>query len=128
MANEITANVTALVSRSAETAPKPAKAEGAVSEERQILPAESQKPTPANAPARDQEEELKQAVSRIQDFVQSIHRELHFSVDQDSGRTVIRVIDAETDKVIRQIPPEEVIAVSKQLRELSDGILLRVQA
>ncbi|GAB4356802.1 MAG: hypothetical protein Kow006_24140 [Gammaproteobacteria bacterium] len=126
MDNEISAHITALVSRSAETASKPARVNEAASVERQLLPKEP--PSKTGAPVPLDEEDLNRAVSRIQDFVQSIRRELQFSVEEESGRTVIRVIDSETDKVIRQIPPEEVIAVSNQLREMSEGILLRVQA
>ena len=60
---------------------------------------------------------LDQAVNEVNKFVQSIKRELHFRVDEDSGRTVITVTDSETDEVIRQLPPEEILSLAKMIRE-----------
>ena len=42
---------------------------------------------------------------------------LEFKVDDDSGRTVITVFHPETEEVIRQIPPEQALALAQQLRE-----------
>ena len=54
-------------------------------------------------------------------------RALEFSIDEGSGRTVIKVIDKETEAVIRQIPSEEVLELSARLRR-GDGLLVNVQA
>jgi flagellar protein FlaG len=78
-------------------------------------------------PGRIEEPELVQAVNRLNDLVQTIRRELKFTVDEQSGRTVIKVIDTETDEVIRQIPPEEVLSLISHFRDLEGG-LLQVQA
>jgi flagellar protein FlaG len=43
-------------------------------------------------------------------------RDLSFHIDEASGRTVITVRDATTAQVVRQIPAEEVLAVSRALR------------
>jgi len=61
---------------------------------------------------------LDQAVKKINENMQLVHREIHFSVDSDSGKTVIKVIDLATDEVIRQIPNEEALSFA---RNLSDG-------
>jgi hypothetical protein len=42
---------------------------------------------------------------------------LEFSVDKDTGVTIIKVLDVETGKVIRQIPPEEVVAFMRQFEK-----------
>lgn len=72
------------------------------------------------------------SVERLTDRIQSLRRELLFSVDDDSGRTVITVRDAETDQVIRQIPAEEVLRLARRLEESQDdavkGLLLAGQA
>ncbi len=60
-------------------------------------------------------EELNAVVSRLGDHVQSIQRALDFSVDEETGRTVITVTDAKTDQVIRQIPPEEALHMLDQI-------------
>lgn len=41
--------------------------------------------------------------------------EIRFSVDQTSGRSLIRVVDRTTDELIRQIPSEEVLAISQAI-------------
>ncbi len=62
-------------------------------------------------------EKLDHSVRNLNDFVQSVKRNLQFSIDNDSGRTVVKVVDADTDKVIRQIPSDEVLAMAKRLEE-----------
>lgn len=59
--------------------------------------------------------ELKYAVSKLNEYVQNSRRDLHFSLDKDSGRVVVKVVDSETREVIRQIPSEEVIALAQGL-------------
>jgi len=63
------------------------------------------------------ESDLQQAVTQLNDFVQSTQRNLHFSVDKESGILVTKVIDSKSDKVIRQIPNEETVALARSLAE-----------
>ncbi len=60
---------------------------------------------------------LNEAVRGLNEHVQIINRELHFSIDKDSGRTLIKVIDLATKEVIRQIPSKEALAVARMLQE-----------
>jgi len=55
-----------------------------------------------------QRQQLEQMAEKLQDFVGSLNKGLEFSVDKDSGRDVIKVIDRESKDVIRQYPSEEV--------------------
>jgi flagellar protein FlaG len=48
---------------------------------------------------------------------------LSFSVDEETGTTVINIIDNETDEVIRQIPPDEILHLKKRMGEIQ-GLLL----
>ena len=59
---------------------------------------------------------LAQVVRDINRSKQLIQRELRFSVDKDSGKTVIKVMDMATKKVVRQIPTEETLKVAQMLR------------
>ena len=70
--------------------------------------------------------QLDQAVDDLNAFVQDVRRELSFSVDHDSGQTVIKVIDSESNKVVRQIPPEEVVAMRERLHSRS-GLLMQTE-
>ncbi len=75
---------------------------------------------------------LSEAVDQINNRMQSVRRDLEFSVDEDSKRTVIRVMDSETKEVIRQIPAETVLAMARmiQLEETDTikGLLLEQEA
>ena len=71
-------------------------------------------------------EEIEQTVSEIGDFVQTIQRNLQFTVDDDSGETIIKVTDKETDDVIRQIPSEEVLQLQQYIKDAS-GILFKAK-
>jgi len=61
--------------------------------------------------------EINDAVDHLNDFVRSIDRNLNFSVDEELEKIVVKVIDTETEKVIRQMPSEEAIAISKSIEE-----------
>lgn len=63
------------------------------------------------------DEEVTKAVSKLNDYVQNVQRNLQFSVDQESGVMVVKVIEANTDKVIRQIPNEETVRLARQLTD-----------
>jgi len=66
-------------------------------------------------------EELQQAVAKLNDHVQQIQRDLQFSVDESSGHTVVRVVNSETDEVVRQMPSDEALRISKNLKEQVDS-------
>jgi flagellar protein FlaG len=44
-------------------------------------------------------------------------RKLQFVVDQDSNQVIVKVIDKETDKVIKELPPEELQKLHRYLKE-----------
>lgn len=73
------------------------------------------------------QESAKEAASKLQDFVSSVGTSLRFSVDEDSGQTVIKVLDPESQKVLRQIPSEEALALSKALDNFK-GLLVKQKA
>lgn len=63
---------------------------------------------------------LQQAVDTVNKAVALQKRSLSFSFDDDSGRSVIKVIDYNTDEVIRQIPSEELLKVAQDIKRLQD--------
>jgi flagellar protein FlaG len=60
---------------------------------------------------------VSRAIENLNDYTQNLRRQLNFSVDEVTGRTVIRVIDAETQETIRQIPAEEVLVLAREMRK-----------
>lgn len=80
----------------------------------------------AKEPRPDQET-LDEVVSDMNNLVRELHRELQFSIDDESGETVIKVIDSETDEVVRQIPSEEVVRMRRHLQEAA-GVIFQDSA
>lgn len=72
---------------------------------------------PASSPSK---EDVTAAVAQMKDFAQVMSRQLQFDVDDESGRTVVRVLDKDSGDIIRQIPSEEVLALARQMKELMD--------
>ena len=64
-----------------------------------------------------QREDLDQAVSQLNDFVQNVQRDLQFEVDNDMGQTIVRVVDQQTQEVIRQIPDEVALRLAEKLQQ-----------
>lgn len=71
--------------------------------------------------------ELQKALEEVEKAVAPMAQSLQFSLDKDSGKTVVKVMDTDTNEVIRQIPSEEVLAISKAVDKLK-GLLLKQQA
>jgi flagellar protein FlaG len=74
------------------------------------------------------DKEVKEAVQGLNDFAQSVNRQLQFSVDEESGKTIVKVVDAETGETIRDIPPEEILRMQKQLRETTEQLFQKEEA
>jgi flagellar protein FlaG len=67
--------------------------------------------------------QLESVAQQLQDFMQSMNRSVHFQVDEDSGRDVIRVLDKQSGEVIKQYPSEEVLGLVSKLSQ-SAGLLV----
>ncbi|WP_417500921.1 flagellar protein FlaG [Marinobacter sp.] len=63
------------------------------------------------------QEGLKGAVSQLNDYVQNVQRDLQFEVDKDMGQTIVKVVDQQTQKVIRQIPDEVAMRLAEKLQQ-----------
>ena len=62
-----------------------------------------------------QREELNDAVSQLNDYVQNVQRDLQFEVDNESGQTIVRVVDQQTQEVVRQMPDEVAVRLAEKL-------------
>jgi len=79
------------------------------------------------------QEALEKVVSQLNAYVQNTQRDMDFSVDDATGRVVVRVIDSTSEEVIRQIPSEEMLAISRHLLESLEteepkGFLIELKA
>lgn len=64
-----------------------------------------------------QRERLDDAVSQLNDFVQTVQRDLQFEVDNNLGQTIVKVVDQSTQEVIRQIPDEVALRLAENLQQ-----------
>ena len=62
-------------------------------------------------------QDLKKTVQDLEQITLAFNRRLKFVVDQDSQQIIVKVIDNETDKVIKVLPPEELQRVHNRIRE-----------
>ncbi|UCD35225.1 MAG: flagellar protein FlaG [Nitrospiraceae bacterium] len=67
--------------------------------------------------------DIDEAVEKIISTARFLNREIHLEIDRELDIMIVKVIDGETEKVIRQIPPEELVELSKNARDLK-GLLI----
>jgi len=79
-----------------------------VNKSQQIPVAESSKQIRVN---------VEDAIAEMNRYSQSIQRDIQFTVDQTSGRTVVAVVDRASQEVIRQIPDEIFLKLARTLKE-----------
>ena len=73
---------------------------------------------PQKAEEGDKSVDMTDLVERFRSQVQSIQRDLNFSVDDSTGDVVVQVIDGDSGKVVRQIPSEEILRLTERLDEM----------
>lgn len=83
-----------------------------------------QKP-PAEQVSESQRENMVEQFKTAIESLASVN--LKFTIDKDTDRTVVKVVDKETGKTIRQIPSEEILALDKALTRIQ-GLLFHDKA
>ncbi|GAB4174350.1 MAG: hypothetical protein OHK0026_06740 [Rhodocyclaceae bacterium] len=96
---------------------------------RESVPRTPTRATPAAAQDDPSATQVREAARAIRAAVEASARELRFDieVDKGTGRTIVRVFDARTKELIRQIPAEEVLAMSRAIGR-PQGLLLEKSA
>jgi flagellar protein FlaG len=67
--------------------------------------------------------QLEKVAKQLQEFIGKMNRGLEFTVDEDSGRDVIKVIDKNSGDVIKQYPSEEVLSLVAKLSEATGNFV-----
>lgn len=84
-------------------------------------------PKASPPPEQPSREQIKQVVEEIRKSLsQTAANNLQFSIDDETGQTIVRVTDKQTGELIRQIPSEELVELAKSLDRMQ-GMLLRQQ-
>ena len=95
-----------------------------------VRPAAPRARKSADAPVPQSQPQASPDAATLDEAVQHLATQassLEFSVNKDDGHTIVRVVDRETQKLIRQIPSEEAIAISRSLDRMQ-GFLLKMKA
>ena len=83
---------------------------------------------PASAPQPAQDpKRVAQALAVLNRAMAALSREVEFTSDQQTGHTVVRVVDRQTQEVIRQFPSQEMLSITHALDRLQ-GLLFQQKA
>jgi len=90
----------------------------------ELRPAPSEvAPSPPRTKPAQAEVDVDKAVEQLQRYAVLHNINLDFSVHKATGRTVIKVIDANTEKVVREIPPEEILNLLVSIEQMTGHLL-----
>jgi flagellar protein FlaG len=82
---------------------------------------------PPKQPAPDRAQ-LEQVIKDIKQLVKPmVSNGLNFSIDDSTGKAIVRITDGETGEMIRQIPSEEMMEIARSVDRMQ-GLLLRQKA
>lgn len=86
----------------------------------------------SKASKEELKEKVNQAIPKVRELMNKNQRSLDFKVAEKENRVIVTVIDKETDKVIRQIPPEDLLqladSIDQGLNSLKEGSILNSKA
>jgi flagellar protein FlaG len=68
--------------------------------------------------------EVEAIASEVQIYLKRLNTELRFEVDSHSKEVIVKIVDPETNEVLRQIPTEELLAIRKRMEDLV-GVLYK---
>jgi flagellar protein FlaG len=81
------------------------------------------KPSSVDVTSQPTREVVAKAAADIQQFVQSMGRNLSFSVDETTGYHVVRVINPNTGELVRQLPSEELLKIARDFQRLNNVLV-----
>jgi flagellar protein FlaG len=81
------------------------------------------KPSSVDASSQPTREVVAKAAADLQQFVQSMGRNLSFSVDESTGYHVVRVVNPNTGELVRQLPSEELLKISRDFQRLNNVLV-----
>jgi flagellar protein FlaG len=81
------------------------------------------KPSGINEVSQPAREAVAKAAADLQEFVKSMGRNLNFSVDEATGYHVVKVVNPDTGELIRQLPSEELLKISRDFQRLNNVLV-----
>jgi len=89
----------------------------------EMLPKErTQEPTPKAFPGPATKDQLREAVEISNRAMELAGYNLQFRIHEESGRVQVKVVDRETEEVLREIPPEYMLEIAAGIKEMLDNL------
>mgnify|MGYP000145815909 CR=1 FL=1 len=115
--------------------PRPVAAEAVTAEVRQARTAQisdagavqTQQAVKQSDPVEANRQQVEDAAKAVNEFIKPLNNSLQFNIDDDTGKTVVKVIDTATKEVIRQFPSEEMLSIAKAIDKMQ-GLLIHQKA
>jgi flagellar protein FlaG len=73
-------------------------------------------------------EQLQHMVDKANKAMDKASSNLEFTVDDATNKTVIKVTEAQSGKVIMQFPSEEMLSITRAIDHAQKGVLLKEKA
>jgi flagellar protein FlaG len=70
-------------------------------------------------------QKVKELTEEVQRYLSDINVDLIFEIYDKTGELVVKIIDRDTKKLIRQIPPEDLLKLHDRLVELRGALFAR---
>ena len=86
------------------------------------------KPSNVGQASQPTQEVIAKTAQQLQSFVQSMGRDLSFSVDNSTGYHVVRVVNPETGELVRQLPSEELLKIAEAMQQFNTSGLVNQKA
>jgi flagellar protein FlaG len=84
-----------------------------------VKPPAAQQPSP---------EQLRSVVDNANKTLKQSNSNLEFTVDTDTQKTIVKLVDTGTGELIRQYPSKEMLAIAHAIDQLQQGALLKQKA
>ncbi|GAB4115201.1 MAG: hypothetical protein Fur0026_00700 [Sideroxydans sp.] len=91
-------------------------------------PADLSKATTPKVTEQATAPKLQGLVDNINHSLKQANKNLEFTIDTDTKKSIVKLVDTETGEVIRQFPSEETLAISKAIEHMQQGMLLKQKA
>lgn len=96
--------------------PEPAKKSEEAAREQQQQQVQSSEEQQATKMSRDEVEEM---VEGLKDLTQTLQTKLNFSINESTNDVVVKILEKDTDKIIKQFPPEELLELQEKMLDLT---------
>lgn len=72
---------------------------------------------------KELEEDVRESVKDVNEIVDKIKEGLSFQIHEDTEKLMVQVIDVNTEEVIKELPPEEMLDLEARIHEMI-GVLI----